>query len=324
MALLRTLAAAAIVVLINVAPALAHMRTVKVALQLSGTVNWEVDTIRHFGFDAENGFTFEVTDVAGAPAAEIALLAGDVDVIVSDWLWVARERAAGRDMVFIPYSRAVGALMVPADSPARTLSDLRGKAIGIAGGPIDKSWLILRAYAQRVEHFDLAAETTQVFGAPPLIYKAALGGELAAAVNFWNFDARMKAAGMKPLIEIDDAAEALGLDPGTPLLGYVVRGEVLKANPGLAGRIAAASRKAKQKLAAEPLAWERLRPLMKVASDEEFAELKAGFLAGIPSSTPIDEAAAARMLALMSELGGSDLIGDLKVLPDGVFYHPGS
>jgi NitT/TauT family transport system substrate-binding protein len=63
---------------------------------------------------------------------------------------------------------------------------------------------------------------------------------------------------------------------------------------------------------------------MKVASDEEFAELKAGFLAGIPSSTPIDEAAAARMLALMSELGGSDLIGDLKVLPDGVFYHPGS
>ena len=27
---------------------------------------------------------------------------------------------------------------------------------------------------------------------------------------------------------------------------------------------------------------------------------------------------------LMTELGGADLVGDLKELPDGVFHHPGS
>ena len=57
--------------------------------------------------------------------------------------------AAGMDLVFVPCSRAVGGLVVRADSPARGLRDLAGGQIGIAGGPVDKSWLILRAQAQQ-------------------------------------------------------------------------------------------------------------------------------------------------------------------------------
>lgn len=327
MNLLKTLACAAFAALCATVPARAESASkpvVRAALQLSGTVNWEADTIRHYGFDEGNGFSLAVTDVAGAPAAQIALMAGEVDMIVSDWLWVARERANGRDLVFIPYSKAVGGLMVSEKSPAKSLSDFRGQKIGVAGGPIDKSWLILRAYAQKVEHFDLAAETEQVFGAPPLIYKAALGGEVQGAINFWNFGARMQAAGMKTLLPVDTAAAALGLDPETPLLGYVVRGELLKARPELGGAIAAASRMAKEKLAADPAAWERIRPMMNAATDADFEALKASFLAGTPSPGPVDEAAASRMLALMAELGGADLVGDLKALPGGVFYVPGS
>jgi len=63
---------------------------------------------------------------------------------------------------------------------------------------------------------------------------------------------------------------------------------------------------------------------MKAANDAEFEALKAGFLAGSPKAGAVDEKAAARMLALMTELGGADLVGDLKELPDGVFHHPGS
>lgn len=327
MKLIRTLAGAALAALALTLPALADgaaKPTVRAALQLSGTVNWEADTIRHYGFDEKNGFSLSVSDVAGTPAAQIALMAGEVDMIVSDWLWVARERAKGRDLVFIPYSKSVGGLMVWDKSPAKALADFKGQKIGVAGGPIDKSWLILRAYAQKVEHFDLAKETEQVFGAPPLIYKAALGGEVQGAINFWNFGARMEAAGMKTLLPIGDAAAALGLDPQTPLLGYVVRGEVLKASPDLAGKIATASRMAKEKLAADPVAWDRIRPMMNAATDKDFEALKAGFIAGTPTPGPVDEAAASRMLALMAELGGEELVGDLKSLPSGVFYVPGS
>jgi NitT/TauT family transport system substrate-binding protein len=319
-----TLAGAAAAALLSLASAHAETPIVRAALQLSGTVNWEADTIRHYGLDRMNGFVLEVSDVAGAPAAQIALVAGDVDMIVSDWFWVARERAAGRDLVFIPYSRAVGGLMVPADSTAKTLADLKGQTIGVAGSPIDKSWLILRAYAQKVEGFDLSGATDQVFGAPPLIYKAALGGEMQGVLNFWNFGARMQAAGMRTLLSVDDAAKALGLDPEMPLVGYVVRGKVLKANPGLGEAIATASRAAKEKLASDPAAWQRIRPMMKASNEAEFEALKAGFLAGTPRKGLVDEKAADRMLTLMTEFGGADLVGDLKELPDGVFHHPGS
>lgn len=296
--------------------------TLRIATQVSGTVNWELATITARGLDAANGFTLEVQDAAAGPAAQIAFEGGQADVIVSDWLWVARQRAEGRDYVFIPYSRAVGALYVPAGSTAKTLADLKGSQIGIAGGPVDKSWLILRAYAQVEYGFDLAAQTTQVFGAPPLIYQSALDGQFGGAINFWHFGAKMEAAGLRPLVSVTEAARALGLNPDTPLLGYVVRGEMLRDQPDLVAGLAKASRAAKDILATDDTAWVALRPQMNAKSDAEFTALRAGFRAGIPAAGPVDEAAAAKMLALMATLGGEELVGSLKTLPSGTFYTP--
>ncbi len=300
----------------------AEEATLRIATQVAGTVNWEITTITSHGFDKEHGLKLEVQDVAAGPAAQLALLAGEADVIVSDWLWVARERAEGQDLVFIPYSRAVGALHVPGDSPARKLSDLAGKKIGVAGGPVDKSWLILRAYAQQAEGFDLAGQTEQVFAAPPLVFETALSGELDGAVNFWHFGAKMEAAGMRPLITVAQAGEALGLDPDTPLLGYVVQGKLLAEHPEVVQGLAAASRQAKDLLATDDAAWDELRPLMKAKDDAQFAALKAGFRAGIPAPGPVDEAAAAKMLEIMASLGGEELVGKMTTLPAGVFLQP--
>ncbi|MEM9341766.1 MAG: ABC transporter substrate-binding protein [Pseudomonadota bacterium] len=288
-----------------------------------GTVNWELDVIKHHGLDAENGFDLEVHGVAGGSAAKVALQGGEADVIVSDWLWVARQRAAGKDYVFIPYSKAVGGVMVPEGSAAQSLADLKGQKIGIAGGPLDKSWLILQAYAD-MQGVDLAGNTEQVFGAPPLIFKTALQGELGGAINFWHFMAKMEAGGMRKLIDVSDAAEALGLDPETPLLGYVVRGEMLRDQPELVASLAAASRQAKEMLASDDAEWERLRPRMNAKTDAQFDALKAGFRAGIPAPGPINEDAAARMLDLMGRVGGKDLVGDAVSLPEGTFFAPGS
>nr|WP_124111863.1 ABC transporter substrate-binding protein [Palleronia sp. THAF1] len=289
-----------------------------------GTVNWELTTITENGFDTANGFDLDVNGVASGSAGEIAFQGGETDVIVSDWLWVARQRAAGRDYVFIPYSKAVGGVMVPEGSEAQTLADLAGGKIGIAGGPLDKSWLILQAYAQRELGFDLAGETEQVYGAPPLIYKTATGGDFAGAINYWHFMAKMEADGMRKIIDIADAAEAMGLDPETPLLGYVVKGEMLEQNPDLVNGLAAASRDAKDLLAGDDAAWEALRPKMNADTDAQFEALVAGFRAGIPAEGPVDEDAANTMLSLMAELGGEELVGEATSLPEGTFLQPGS
>lgn len=324
MSFFSTIRAASAALVVCATAAVAETPVLRAAVLQHGTVNWELDSIKHHGFDTANGFELQVQGVAGGSAAQVAFQGGEADVIVSDWLWVARQRAEGKDFIFIPYSKAVGALMVPGDSAAASLEDLKGKKIGIAGGPLDKSWLILQAYADKMYGMDLARETEQVFGAPPLIFKTALQGETDGAINFWHFLAKMEAGGMKSLVTVDTAARELGLDPETPLLGYVLRGEMLRDHPELVEGLAAASRATKKLLATDDAEWDRLRSRMNANNDAQFEALKAGFRAGIPADAPVDEEAAARMLSLMADLGGEKLIGAATTLPQGVFVQPGS
>ncbi|MBA5764884.1 ABC transporter substrate-binding protein, partial [Vibrio sp. 404] len=85
-----------------------------------------------------------------------------------------------------------------------------------------------------------------------------------------------------------------------------------------------ASRSAKDLLASDDAEWDRLRDRMNANTDAEFEALKAGFRAGIPAPGPVDEDAANRMLKLMAELGGEELLGAATELPEGVFVQPGS
>ncbi len=316
---IRICAAALLATLFATASFAQELPVIRAAVLKTGTVNWELSTIQRFGFDRAHGFVLEVMPFADNAATQIAVAGGAADVAVADWIWVARQRAAGKPFLVVPYSRAVGALLVSQDSAARDLSDLAGGKIAIAGGPLDKSWLILRAYAAQAYDMDLKAATEQVYGAPPLIYKTAVGGDYAGAINFWHFLAKMKAAGMRELITVSDAAEALGLDPDVPLLGYYMDEGLLEAHPDLAQALYDASRDAKDRLAGDLQAWEALRPQMNAASEAEFDQLRADWLAGTPARGPVDGAEAAKLLALMGDLGGAELVGAAVDLPEGLF-----
>ncbi|WP_134679639.1 ABC transporter substrate-binding protein [Paracoccus ravus] len=302
----------------------ATVPTIRIGTLENGTVNWEIQTIIRAGFDKANGFSLVPMILAGNPATQVAMQGGEVDTIVSDWLWVAQQRARGTDFTFLPYSTAVGGLMVRGDSPVRTLADLKGRKIGIAGGPVDKSWLILRAWSREKLGQDLAEITEQVFGAPPMIMNAAETGEVDAAINFWHFQAKMQARGMREVMSVDDAARDLGLDPSTPLLGYVLRESWIAQNPDLASGLARASRAAKDLLAQDDAAWLEIRPLMNAADDAEFEALKAGFRAGIPSGGSVSTASAEQMFKTMATLGGAELTGGIETLPQGLFWSPES
>ena len=275
--------------------------------------------IKAHGFDHANGFELVMQPYADNGATRVAFEGGRADLIVADWIWTARQRAAGRDYVFLPYSKAVGGLVVPADSTAQSLADLAGGKIGIAGGPLYKSWLILRAYAASEYGLDLTEQTEQVFAAPPLIYKTGLGGETHGSVNYWHYLSRMKAEGMRELISVSYASQSLGLNPDTPLLGYVLRESFVADNPGILQALHDASRAAKDLLALDDAVWDDLRPMMQVRSDAEFIAKRDDFRAGIPPDKPVDREDADRFLQLMARLGGEKLVGKATTLPDGLF-----
>ena len=176
---------------------------VRVGVLKFGTVNWELKSMKHHGLDKANGFSLEIVPFAGGDATRIALMGGEVDIIVSDWLWVSRQRSDGRDFTFSPYSSSVGAIMVPGGSDLKNLGELRGKKIGVAGGPLDKSWLLLQGMAKQDFDMDLAGENEIVFGAPPLLAEKARDGELDAVLNYWHFCARLESVGFARLVSAE-------------------------------------------------------------------------------------------------------------------------
>lgn len=275
-----------------------------------GTLNWLVETITAEGLAARLDLRLETVDFASGQATTVALQAGDVDLIVTDWLWALRLRNEGRDFRFAPFSNALGALMVAAKGPVRSLSDLAGRKIGVAGGALDKSWLLLRAYAQERAGIDLATAAEAVYGAPPLVNQQLALGRVDAALTFWPFAARLDAAGFQRLLDVKDVIAGLGISPTPPLVGFVWRGGIeAEKGAALAGFFQAAAA-ANRVLATSETAWERLRPLMQAADDAEFVKLRDYFRAGIPGGFGEAElAACARLYEVLARVGGAELVG---------------
>src|SRR5271155_5149342 len=174
---------------------------IRIAVQKTGTLAWELEIVRAYGLDRKADLAIDSIELASTDAGKVALRGGSADLIVSDWLWVARERALGDDLVFYPYSSALGAVMVPANSPIKDVADLKGKKLGVAGGPLDKSWILLQALARR-SGVDLKRQAAIAYGAPPLLAQKALQGETDATLTFWNFSAELEAEGMRPAISM--------------------------------------------------------------------------------------------------------------------------
>ena len=61
---------------------------------------------------------------------------------------------------------------------------------------------------------------------------------------------------------------------------------------------------------------------MNAESEAEYEALIEGFRAGISKEGPVDTKAAARMLALMPDAGGEELVGSGTELLEGTFYQP--
>ncbi|MDP6950275.1 MAG: ABC transporter substrate-binding protein [Arenicellales bacterium] len=286
-----------------------------------GTVNWELDVMAYNGLASAEGVDLTVVPLANKNATSVALQADEVDMIVTDWIWVSRQRAAGADFTFAPYSRAVGGLMVPADSDITSLSHLADRRVGIAGGPVDKSWVLFKALAQTRYALDLDKEVDRVFGAPPLISQQVLAGDVDAAVNFWHYNARLKAAGLREVISVEDAIQALGISGSAPMLGYAFRADWAREHREDVIGFLRASRATKALLASSTDEWQRLRPRMKASEDEVFDSLITGYRAGIPSRWGEPERrAAARLFAVMAEAGGKKLVGESLKLTPGTFW----
>lgn len=319
----RMLLSAALVAASPLTPALAAApgNAIRVGTLRFGSVAWELDVMRTHGLDAAAGVTIEAVEFAATQAAQVALQAGRVDAVVQDWLWVSRQRASGADWTLSPTSGALGAVMAAAASPVQTVADLRGRRLGIAGSPLDKSWLLLRAYAQRKLGLDLETAADKSFGPPPLIAEQLTAGRLDAVLTYWPFAARAEALGQRRVLAMEDAVEGLGIPPGVPFVGWVFSDAFAARSPAAVQGFVKASDRARAILVASDAEWERIAPLTGAVGPGELARLRDAYRRGVPEHW--DLPAVARLYDVLAEVGGPALVGPAAHLAPGTLWTPG-
>jgi NitT/TauT family transport system substrate-binding protein len=293
---------------------------VRLGVLAFGTVQWVAGVIQDHGLDRAHGFTLRTNPLADNAGAKVALLGDAADIIVSDWLFVGTERQHGLALCFAVFSAATGAVVLGRNAPVPTLKDLAHRRLGVAGGPYDKSWMIVRA-AARWQGIDLAQAADVVYAAPPLLNAKLEQGALDAALTYWNFAAALEVAGLLPLVTVSACAETLGLPAHPPLIGYVFKQAWAEQNRPLIDGFLAAAAAAEDLLVRSDAAWDAIRPRMHADDDHLFRRLRDGFRAGVVHPSPAAEAAAAtRLFSILHELGGDAATGGLDRLPDGVFW----
>ncbi|GAB6067595.1 ABC transporter substrate-binding protein [Methylothermus subterraneus] len=314
---LRCLALLALVVCASVQAA---ARPLRIGALAYGTLHWELTVIAREGLDRRFGVALEQRSLANPQAGTIALQSGAVDLIVGSWLWAARQRGLGQDFTAVPYSLAHSALIAPPDSPIRALSDLRGKRLGIAGGPLYEDWILLKALAKR-QGVDLEKQTEPIFAAPPLLNEQLRLGRLDAVLNFWHYAAHLEAEGYRRLLDGDQLLKDLKIQPPVPVLAYLFRQRWAESNSKALIAFLRAAYSAKDAICTDPRVWTYVAPLTGSDDPKVQLKLRQRYCEGRLRRWGEEEIQAARQLyRLLAAGGGEPLTGPAPELPAGTFW----
>ena len=302
------------------AQAQTELPALKVGVLKFGTINWQMDVIKHHELDTLNGFTLEVRPFASKNASAVALQSGAVDIIMTDLFWVSRQRSQGKPYVLMPTVKATGGVYSATGKNLTSFFDGTQRAIGVAGGAVDKNWLLLQAYAKH-QGVELSTHFKAKFAAPPLLNRFMLAGDLDASINFWHYNARLDAAGMQLVLPVTTMLSTLGIHTDIPLLGWVFDEKFAAESDKLIKGFISASFAAKQRLTQDPAEWDRIAHLTKAENKTVFNTLQSHYPNTLLTTFTDSEITATQQLFdVYHSLGGHDLLGQQTAFDSNIYW----
>lgn len=209
------------------------------------------------------------------PALHLMIAEKKVDIGYGGLTTMARARAEGRGMLVIfGIFSPVNVLLVPKDSPVKSLSDLKGKKVGNFGGPGSATTSIFMAIAKRWHGMDLRRDTELITAPGPALMGLLDRGELAAALFGTTESIRFPLAGKyRVILDLSEEWEKrAGRAPAHVTI--TTNDEFAKAHPDILKRYLRAYLDAVKYIRSHPEVWESYAKQIKLTEPGAAAALR--------------------------------------------------
>ena len=275
--------------------------------------------------DAAEGFTLSHRLFASNGAADIALLGQQADIVITDWFWVMRQRSLGGDYLFMPFTAALGGVIVPEGSPIKSVLRSQGEGDRRRRRPYRQELDLVARLRHQARRGRPRFHRKPVFGAPPLLNEQAAAGPGGRALELLALRGKARSQGLAAADRRFGHHALFRHRRGVlPLVGFVFAAKPCQRRAqALMQGFARAVLKAQRILLDSDEEWERIRPLMKASSDEEFRLLRDRYREGVHASwNEADREDARKLFEIVRETGGEDVTGagvqfDPKAFWDG-------
>ena len=274
--------------------------------------------VQKFGLDKKHGFTVEIMPSPSTQAEVVAIQAGNAEIGIWNWPDVARMREAGTKVVGIaPSMKWMNTVIVPVNSPAQTLADLKGKRIGIFRRTA-LDWVVIRASAKKLYGFNIEAETNIQEATIALLRGLIEQGQLDASMMYGDFTPPLVATGKyRVLSTIRNLVDQLGI-PDAPYSLVATRMEYAAQHPDNIRAFLAAYREAVGMLINDDDVWvEQAKSILKITEPDLVAKLREGTRPlYVARFAPEIEADIRHTFDLLLETSGPGPLG-MSRLPEG-------
>jgi len=294
----------------------------------NGSPRYLLYAIKRFGLDHDHGFHLDVALVtdeleSGMETIRHRLDEGGTDLVDTDYISVARERAAGANVVAVhPYGRTVGGLVAPEGTAIAGLADLSGKRIGVTRR-LDKNWILTRAACREYHGFD-PDETATLVEADSRddLTRLIREGEVDAGFQFWPLVPELTRTG--PYVEVFAVSELVQrlaeTDRKLPIATFLTGESYLRDHPEAVRGFGAAARDGVDRLLADDDLWVAIGDrLMRTDDSTVVRAVRDGWRDMVVRDW--DAARVDGMYRLFDHLqavAGADALG-VEAIPDGTF-----
>lgn len=185
------------------------------------------------GIDRKYGIAAEYRAYPTLDGLFTAIRGKDVDIGFGGWTAIAQFRSKGFPVTTIfPVGRGVTVdVVVPRDSPVKTIADLKGRKVGSFAGAAGTATVLFRVIASKFHGFDPGRTSDLQFAGPGLLPALLDRGEIDAAILFDPVAAKLEGSGRYR--SIGNLADAYKAGTGDDFLwiGYATNDDFMKAEP---------------------------------------------------------------------------------------------